>query len=553
MTEEAAERENELVADPAWAYPEVLSDGRGGANTWKVGASEQGVAAAAETIGLQGVSQGSGATDVTKRIMVTPVGVEECSRCGRDHRRAVRNHELVHAQWTPTHEERAELTKKTDPVTRPSKYETAVEEIRVNQMMNRMGLGNAMTCMPLTNPMAPASHNAAALLSAIGTPAFESSLYDFRAFSKTTIQQLRDIAERFKQHDEVCDCDSGEQSKKAQENLDLYESNVEATEKVVELAQDALVRLPNDFSRPDLWRGDRPGGYKWTLRLARAVARVFPRDPPSGSGGGNGQGQGDPPKSDARPGQCEAGALSEAASHTLTDNKGKGNPTTTDVLPKGDWLGKIPPLHDPTGVAWAPAKIIQPPRTIKTFEETVATFRRPVEEGSHLAYPHRWAVDRGVFARRRRVKKKFVPEGAVLIDVSGSMSWDVAALTRMIETLPAGTVAIYSGNVKGGHLTIIAAEGYRVDLENHPLETLGGNGIDGPALEWLGNQAEPRIWLSDGMAWGNRHMTVDTQEDARQRAIKIGAARVRSIPDAIELLESGRRKFTSADVKKVRN
>jgi len=30
----------------------------------------------------------------------------------------------------------------------------------------------------------------------------------------------------------------------------------------------------------------------------------------------------------------------------------------------------------------------------------------------------------------------------------------------------------------------------------------GGNIVDGPALEWLAAQAEPRIWISDGVVTG---------------------------------------------------
>ena len=30
----------------------------------------------------------------------------------------------------------------------------------------------------------------------------------------------------------------------------------------------------------------------------------------------------------------------------------------------------------------------------------------------------------------------------------------------------------------------------------------GGNIVDGPALDWLATQAEPRIWISDGAVTG---------------------------------------------------
>ena len=82
-------------------------------------------------------------------------------------------------------------------------------------------------------------------------------------------------------------------------------------------------------------------------------------------------------------------------------------------------------------------------------------------------------------------------------------------IKELAETLPAGTVAMYSGlnnhaleqikyemidTITTGHLTILASKGSFVEH----IETKGRqNLIDGPAIKWLGQQEEPRILVTD--------------------------------------------------------
>jgi hypothetical protein len=127
----------------------------------------------------------------------------------------------------------------------------------------------------------------------------------------------------------------------------------------------------------------------------------------------------------------------------------------------------------------------------------VARGRTFCDHGAVLAAPHRLPVDGRVFLRRRRQRG-----GTVLIDASGSMCFGSAELTRITAAAPLATVAIYAGRGASGTLAIVAARG-RMASRSEICALLGrGNVVDGPALRWLAQQAEPRIWISDGHVTG---------------------------------------------------
>lgn len=154
-----------------------------------------------------------------------------------------------------------------------------------------------------------------------------------------------------------------------------------------------------------------------------------------------------------------------------------------------------------------------------------APHRRASDRGVNPRNIHRWCSDKAVFSRKVRAQG-----GTVLIDGSGSMGWTHEQLVETVETIPAGTVAIYSGpiadyskrhnckmndkEVPYGALRIIAHEGRYIGDEVdaiHELPTgeqvLSGNLIDGPALVWLSQQEGPRIWVSDArvVGWSVTH------------------------------------------------
>jgi hypothetical protein len=122
--------------------------------------------------------------------------------------------------------------------------------------------------------------------------------------------------------------------------------------------------------------------------------------------------------------------------------------------------------------------------------------KRSAEEGDSLRDATRLMTDGRVFAGRRKKVG-----GSVLVDTSGSMSWSSEDLIAVVSTAPAALVGAYSGSGGRGVLRIVARGGRRVpDDQVNP--TRGGNEVDIPALEWLAQQREPRVWMSDGQVCG---------------------------------------------------
>jgi hypothetical protein len=113
----------------------------------------------------------------------------------------------------------------------------------------------------------------------------------------------------------------------------------------------------------------------------------------------------------------------------------------------------------------------------------------------------------GVFRRLEST-----PSGTVLIDSSGSMRIDCAALTTLCNLAPAATVAYYAGfsnqsvrpscipPARYGAILIAAQGGLRF---SGTLPKIGvNNEIDLYAVQWLLRQAAPRMLVTDGRFCG---------------------------------------------------
>ena len=113
---------------------------------------------------------------------------------------------------------------------------------------------------------------------------------------------------------------------------------------------------------------------------------------------------------------------------------------------------------------------------------------------------HRILTDKKVFSRKKRVAG-----GSVMIDFSGSMGWSVDEIREIIRILPASSIAGYVGydgvehndEIVSGDIRIIADKGKYDDSAIDKLHQHGGNNIDLAAIKWLGEQDEPRIFVSD--------------------------------------------------------
>lgn len=150
-------------------------------------------------------------------------------------------------------------------------------------------------------------------------------------------------------------------------------------------------------------------------------------------------------------------------------------------------LRKLPPL--PLTIAHRPDATKTPTRKAALAGTRIGSLRRLLTDGR---------------AFRRTIKPK-IRGGTVLIDASGSMHLEQAHLREILAAAPAATVAMYSGDDTQGAVTIIAQRGRMAsDAEiAKRREAVGrGNIVDGPALAWLAEQQEPRIWICDGIVTG---------------------------------------------------
>jgi hypothetical protein len=150
------------------------------------------------------------------------------------------------------------------------------------------------------------------------------------------------------------------------------------------------------------------------------------------------------------------------------------------------------------GVESGTMTINQPPRTKRLPARLIGRKTTAASEGTAPRFMNRYCSDGAIFSARA----KRPGQGTVLFDVSGSMSLPTEAVQELMEQLPAGTIANYSGQGSKGILTILAKNGRRVEDDQICAHGGYGNVVDEPALEWLAKQGEPRLWVCDGVVTG---------------------------------------------------
>ena len=148
---------------------------------------------------------------------------------------------------------------------------------------------------------------------------------------------------------------------------------------------------------------------------------------------------------------------------------------------------------------WGEMEIIEPPRPDRLAGKHLQKSKyHATDMGVVPRNIHRGIIDGQVFSVKRSL-----PGGAVLVDDSGSMSWLPEEIEAIMIAAPAVVIAAYSGARTHGELKILAKDKRRVAPSDIKTR-YGGNDIDFPALEWLAEQAEPRIWVSDGQVHAGR-------------------------------------------------
>jgi hypothetical protein len=146
-------------------------------------------------------------------------------------------------------------------------------------------------------------------------------------------------------------------------------------------------------------------------------------------------------------------------------------------------------------VPWGTMTIDEPDRPLPACPRKAGY--RAEDSGTYLRGPHRLLTDARVFAIKRRHKG-----ASLLVDYSGSMNLKETEVERILANAPATVIAVYSADREKGILRVLARDGKRVTGDWVKRPSGSCNVIDGPALDWLARQDEPRFWLSDGMVTG---------------------------------------------------
>jgi hypothetical protein len=157
---------------------------------------------------------------------------------------------------------------------------------------------------------------------------------------------------------------------------------------------------------------------------------------------------------------------------------------------------------------------------------------RPSATGSRLRSMSRALTDpeRRVFSTRQRAT-----DALLVLDLSGSMSWDTDELDAVIEAARGAVVVGYSGNPrdpKAANVWLLAQHGRRV---REMPEVCGDNGVDGPALDYAVRRYRKRagmpvVWVSDGAVTGLSSHT--TQRLAADMVGRLERHRVTQVVDA---------------------
>ena len=190
----------------------------------------------------------------------------------------------------------------------------------------------------------------------------------------------------------------------------------------------------------------------------------------------------------------------------------------------------------PSNPGWASMSIVQDVLDKKLNQKLLAPKRRPGFIGA-FRNPLRALLP--AFDGKAWSVKLRRETGSILIDVSGSMHLKVSQIGRLLENAPLATVANYSSDGhRTGELHILAQNGrYTSD----PQHAGSGNGVDGPALDWLTRQPAPRVWICDGVVSGVGDVTHPTlAQECMTTCVRSNIMRVESVEEYFELAEEGK-------------
>ena len=402
-------------------------------------------------------------TDNLNKKMYVPLD-RYCTLCNVNHSRMIRRKQIAHAKWSPA------TRGKLKPGTRKEAMDT-IESLRIYFLLARQELGieQPFMCLDMlqhrTKQMIYQSPGADVILTGIELATMhkdkEVSGYNSIVLSDQHIQFMATL-------DAAID---------TWEDISTYRKAELSLCKTI--VNKFVYKMRNN-------RAGQSPSYRKTQRMADELSKYLelfmeppePYQPPS-------QGQG---------GEGEEGDEAEESDEDTLDGTVKSleNRMRTQLLEQmtyktGSGIGK-----------WGDMTVHNPPLSVNLQALLKGSRQyRPMDYGYNPKYINRFCIDRKIFKQKLSVKG-----GTILIDASGSMSFNSDDILEIMKMLPAVNIAMYNGSYKTGDLRIIAKNGKRVTEKYLDTHSGRGNVIDGPALEWLSTMPARRIWVSDMYVFG---------------------------------------------------
>lgn len=404
-----------------------------------------------------------GSTDNLNRQMTVPLD-RECKECGINHSRMIRRHELGHAKWSP----------KTMGKLKPGVRAEAVhvlEEVRINHLLyeNKLELSEPSQCLDMieqkTNKLVYESGIAEIILMGLASRWRVSDNDSNRRYAS------------YKYNDEWVVMTSAMNMIHNDDTVTEYRKNqIRYAEKVIMMYYQNITN--HGYGQTISYRKVQKYAEPLSLILdmfrdAPTQDEVYKPKPKPNTAPGMSEGEGDSEESN----ELGGGSLEQRTRNDLSEMLYRSTQGT------GQWGEMV--TH-------------QPPLTVN-LQGRLKGGRayRPADFGYNPKYINRYCVDKKIFKQ-----KQTQLGGTILIDASGSMSFDGKDILEIMQLLPAVTIAMYNGTGDKGNLRIIAKNGKRVTEEYLERYSGYGNVVDGPALEWLGTQPARRLWVSDMQVFG---------------------------------------------------
>ena len=433
-----------MLNSKAYPYPEIVTGEK-----WEV-------------IGTVNNSP-DGSTDNLNRQMTVPLD-RECTECGINHSRMIRRHELGHAKWSP----------KTMGKLKPGVRAEAVhvlEEVRVNHLLyeNKLALSEPSKCLDVIQ------QETMKLV-------YESGIAEII---------LMGLASRWK----VPDIDTNRRYASYKYNdewivMSACFNMIRNDDTVTDYRKQQIIYAVRTIDR--FFQSITNHGYGQTISYRKvqkyaeplsAILDMF-RDAPTQD-----EVYKPKPKPNTAPG------MDEGEDEAQESNELGGG--SLEQRTRDDLAELLYRSTQGTG-RWGEMFTHQPPLSVN-LQSRLKNGRsyRPADFGYNPKYINRYCIDKKIFKQ-----KITAPGGTILIDASGSMSFDGQDILEVMQQLPAVTIAMYNGSGDTGDLRIIAKNGKRVSEKYLDDHSGYGNVVDGPALEWLGTQPAKRLWVSDMHVFG---------------------------------------------------